>query len=299
MSILEIWGHRGARGLFPENTLEGIADACALGIDGVEIDVALTADFVPVLSHDPGLSGDLVRGPDGSWLDSTGPRIRDMTAATLARYDVGRARPGGRTALAFPEQRPRDGARMPRLAEVLAALDTRVLIELKTFPDRPAETHSPARMASAVADAILHAGAAERVIVESFDWRGLRLLRREHPQLRLAFLTCAATEANAALWWDGVNPADYAGSIGRAIAAEGGEIWAAEHDTITPERIAEAHAAGLRLIGWTVNRPAEIARLIAWAADGVVTDRPDIACEVLASAGRNPRPVQSPDRSPR
>ena len=298
MSSFEIWGHRGARGLYPENTLAGVAEACALGIDGVEIDVAMTADFVPMLSHDPALSGDLVRGPDGRWLDGTGPLIRDLTAATLGRYDPGRARPGGRTALAFPGQRPCDGARMPGLSDVLA-LETRLLIEMKTFPDRPDQTHSPARMATAVAAAILCAGAADRVIVESFDWRGLRLLRREYPQLRLAFLTCAATEANAAIWWDGVNPADYAGSIGRAIAAEGGEIWAAEHDTITPERIGEAHAAGLRLLGWTVNSPDEIARLIAWKADGVITDRPDIAREVLASAGLDLRPIQSPDHLPR
>lgn len=294
MRAIELWGHRGARGLFPENTLEGIGAALALGLDGVEIDVALTADGVPVLSHDPSLSDDLVRAADGGWHQGPGPLIRRLRAEDLARFDVGRARPDGVTATRFPEQAPIDGARMPRLDAALAS-GARRLIELKTFPDRPVETAAPEVMAEAVAQAVDRCRAAARVTIESFDWRGPRHLRRTRPDLALAWLTRAETERAARLWWDGPAPEDFGGSVPRAVAAEGGGAWAPEHQTLTQERIEEAHALGLRVLAWTVNDPADLNRLIAWKIDGVITDRPDIARRVMASAGL---PLPPPNSTP-
>ncbi len=288
---IELWGHRGARGLFPENTVEGIAAALSLGLDGVEIDVALTADGVPVLSHDPFLSGDIVREADGRWVD--GPLIWCLRADELARFDVGRARPGGITAARFPKQSPIDGARMPRLDAALSS-GARCLIELKTFPDRPADTAAPEAMAEAVAQAADRSGASARVTVESFDWRGPRYLRRARPDLALAWLTRTETEQAASLWWDGPAPQDFGGSVPRAVAAEGGGAWAPEHGTLTEARIEEAHALGLRVLAWTVNDPADLQRLIAWKADGVITDRPDIARRVMAAAGLPLPPANIP-----
>lgn len=98
----ELQGHRGARGLFAENTLAGFAATLALGVDAIELDVAVTADGVPVVFHDVALSPDLARGPDGAWLEGPGPLIHALSAAEVARYDVGRARPGGSVARGFP-----------------------------------------------------------------------------------------------------------------------------------------------------------------------------------------------------
>lgn len=278
-------GHRGARGLFPENTREGFAAAAALGIDGIELDVALSADGVAVVSHDPALNPALTRGADGAWVGAPGPLIRALPAAALAAYDVGRIRPGSALAAAFPDQTPIDGARIPRLEAALALPGVSFLIELKTLPDHPDWTAPAPVLAEAALAAAERAGALGRATFESFDWRGPRHLRRTRPGLRLAWLTRPATVAAAALWWDGPRPEDFAGSVPRAVAAEGGQVWAPEHVDLTADQIAEAHGLGLEVFVWTVNEPADMARLIGWGIDGLITDRPDVARRAMAGAG--------------
>ena len=128
-------------------------------------------------------------------------------------------------------------------------------------------------------------GAVDRIIVQSFDWRGPRRLRRTRPDVDLAWLTSAAFLAGARTWWDGPLPAVFGGSVARAVAAAGGRTWSPEHDDLTEETLAEAHALGLRVVPWTVNRPEAMRRLIRWGVDGLITDRPDLARAVLAEAG--------------
>jgi glycerophosphoryl diester phosphodiesterase len=279
-------GHRGARGLFPENTCEGFAGALGLGIDGIELDVGVTADRVPVVSHDPALNQDIARTLDGRWLEGPGPLIRSLTAAELGSYDVGRAQPGSAVAVANPAQIPHDGARIPRLNDVLARFDTQFIIELKTLADHPDWTVPAVEMAELVADVVEERGAGARVRIESFDWRGPRHLRRTRPSVPLAWLTRRETVAAARLWWDGPTPADYGGSVPRAVAAEGGgrnaDVWAPDYLDLTTELIAEAHELGLAVLPWTVNRPDDMARLIGWGVDGLVTDRPDLARVVIS-----------------
>src|SRR5476649_1321962 len=94
---LDIQGHRGARALFPENTLEGFLAAYALGVKAFELDVGLTADGVVVVSHDPALNPDITRDALGAWLHEGGPAIRSLTRAQLCTFDVGRIRPESRT----------------------------------------------------------------------------------------------------------------------------------------------------------------------------------------------------------
>ena len=176
---MELHGHRGARGLWPENTLPGFLGALSLGVSAIEMDVALTADGVVVLSHDPFLDPALTRGPDGAWIEPPGALLRSLSADEVSRFDVGRIRPDTPQARSFPVQAGQDGLRLPRLEEVVA-LDPSVLlaIELKTFPGHPDWTAPPETMADAVLAVLDRAGAASRTRVISFDWRGLRYLRR-------------------------------------------------------------------------------------------------------------------------
>jgi glycerophosphoryl diester phosphodiesterase len=280
-----IVGHRGARGLYPENTLAGFAGALALGVDALELDVALTADGVVVVTHDPALDPNLTRGAAGVWLDGPGPLIRSLNAAELAAYDVGRLRPGTPYAALFPEQSPCDGERIPRLAGVLRiSNDTNFIIELKTFPGDPGRAASATELAEAVLATADAAGVTSRIVVEGFDWRGPRHLRRVRPDVRTAWLTRAETVRDPALWWDGPHPADFGGSVPRAVAAEGGPVWAPDHTDLTRDQVDAAHALGLAVIPWTVNDPRDIARLIGWGVDGVVTDHPDRARRIAAAA---------------
>jgi glycerophosphoryl diester phosphodiesterase len=282
---IDLHGHRGARGLFPENTLVGFAGALAIGVDVLELDVAMTADDVVVVTHDPRLNPDLTRR-NGAWLAAPGAAIRSLRAAELAGYDVGRISPGSTYASLHPTQVPHDGATIPTLADVLR-IDplVRFNIELKTFPWFPGLAVDGAAMADAVVAVADAAGAVDRIIVQSFDWRGPRRLRRTRPDVDLAWLTSAAFLAGARTWWDGPHPADFGGSVARAVAAAGGRTWSPEHDDLTEETLAEAHALGLRVVPWTVNRPEAMRRLIRWGVDGLITDRPDLARAVLAEAG--------------
>ena len=279
---MQVIGHRGARGLFPENTLEGCARTIALGVDGIEIDVALTADGVPVVTHDPMLNPDIVRTADG-WLADRSRLVHALTWQELTQYDVGRTRPGSAYAARYPAQRAIDGARIPSLAPILT-LPTRFTVELKTFPAHPQWTASPERMAEAVVQAADAAGAADRIVVQSFDWRGPRHLCRLRPELAYAWLTSAETVADARIWWNGPCPADFAGSVPRAVAAEGGSTWSPEHAGLTPDLIVEARELGLRVIPWTVNEPADIDRLVDWGVDGLITDYPDIVRRIAGVA---------------
>ncbi len=288
---VDIQGHRGARALFPENTLEGFRSAAALGVRAFELDVAMTADGVVVVSHDPALNPDITRDEAGAWLSGPGPAIHSLTRQALSRYDVGRIRPGSRTSSLFPDQTPCDGARIPALAGVLAALPhVRFTIEVKTDPAHPHRTAPPDVLADATLAVIDAAWAVSRVVVESFHWRVQHHIRRTRPDIRLAWLTSPATERHAALWWDGaVIPTR---SVAARVAAEGGPIWAAEHTGLTEAHIREAHTLGLFVLPWTVNRPADMRRLIGWGADGLISDRPDLA---LTMFGRGDRPG-TPDR---
>ncbi|HEY0182547.1 MAG TPA: glycerophosphodiester phosphodiesterase family protein [Rhodopila sp.] len=275
MRTLGIQGHRGARALFAENTLEGFLAASALGVQAFELDVGMTADGVVVVSHDLALNPDLTRDGSGAWLNERGPLIHDLSHAALRTYDVGRIRPGSRTASLFPQQRPCDGARIPTLAAILAALpDARFTIEAKTDPGHPQWTAPPTDLTDATLAVVDAAGAAARVIVESFDWRVQRHLRRTRPDITLAWLTSAATVADAALWWG----YDASGrSVAACVAAEGGPIWAPDHTDLTETQVHEAHRLGLLVLPWTVNQPAEMTRLVAWGVDGLISDRPDLA----------------------
>ncbi len=283
---VELHGHRGARGLWPENTLPGFAGALAIGVTAIEMDVALTADGVVVLSHDPILDPALTRGPEGGWIEAPGPRLRDLGYDAVRRFDVGRVRPGTPQAAAFPMQRGLDGVRLPRLAEIVT-LDPSVMlaIELKTFPDHPDWTVAPEAMADAVLAVLDAAGAAARTRIISFDWRGLRYLRRIRPEVSLGYLTDAETASAARLWWDGASPEDFGGSVARAVAAEGGAVWGPDVATLARSEVEAAVALGLLVNPWTVNAPEDMARLIDWGVGALTTDYPDRAQRVMAAMG--------------
>jgi len=275
---VELHGHRGCRGLCPENTIEGFACALSIGVDALELDVGLTGDGVVAVTHDPALNSDITRDANGDWLTPPGALIRTLPYAALRVLDVGRIRPGTPYAAAFPEQTPCDGARIPSLAEVLRLTpEVRLTVEIKTFARHPGWTATPAEMAEAVLLALDAAEATGRVVVQSFDWRVLRYLRSARAGLALAWLTSRASPG---------------GSLPRAVAAEGGRTWAAEHEQLSAARIAEAHELGLRVLAWTVNLPARMRQLLAWGVDGLITDRPDLARTVLAGTGLPLPPVR-------
>jgi glycerophosphoryl diester phosphodiesterase len=284
MRVFDLQGHRGARGLAPENTLDGCRRALAVGVSRIEIDVALSADGVVMLSHDPVLDPDLTRGPDGRWIDPPGARLRDLTRAELAGFDVGRARPGSAVAAAHPDQVPCDGEGLPTLDEVFEATakaDSVIIdVELKTDPRHPDLTATPAELAEAVVASATRMGAMARLAIRSFDWRGLAHVRANWPQIPLGFLTEPATCVPE--WSEGFAIAGRPVPDTVFAAAGAGALWAPDHASLDVEMIDRAHDLGMKVAPWTVNLASDMDRFIRWGVDGFCTDRPDIARKVMA-----------------
>jgi glycerophosphoryl diester phosphodiesterase len=303
----DLQGHRGARGLAPENTLVAFARALTLGVSTLELDLAITRDGVVVVSHDPLLNPDLTRGPDGRWIDAHGPSFRSLTFEEVRRLDVGRLRPGTGYAAQFPEQVPADGARVPTLAEVYALArkagnaEVRFNIETKLDPGRPDLTPPPEPFVDTVLKIVREAQAVPRTTLQSFDWRTLQYAQRVAPDLETVYLTeqqggqFRMGRPGEFPWLAGFNLADQGGSVPRLVRAAGGRTWSPLFRDLTPDLVAEAHRLGLRVIPWTVNRPLDMEEMIEWGVDGLITDRPDLAREAMARKGLTlpePAPVE-------
>jgi len=296
-SAFDLQGHRGARGLAPENTLAAFAKALAIGVTTLETDLAITRDGVVVISHDPDLNPALVRD-GGTWLPGRGPAIRSLTLAELARYDVGRVDPASRYGQQWPEQVARDGERIPTLADVFALVErldkpVRFNLETKLTPTSGDATPDAQTFAKLVLDAVRKAGATARTTIQSFDWRTLVAAKRIEPAIVTACLTAEGGSFDTVRpdatgrspWHAGIAPADHDGSLPRMARAAGCAVWSPNHASVTRERVDEARALGLRVLPWTVNEPADMARLIDMGVDGLITDYPDRARKVMADKG--------------
>jgi glycerophosphoryl diester phosphodiesterase len=290
-SAFDLQGHRGTRGLAPENTLAAFEQALSIGVTTLETDLAVTKDGVLVISHDPLLNPDLVRGPDGKWLSGKGPPIHSLTLDQLRTYDVGRTNPASAYGKQFPAQTPADGQRFPTLQEVFAlgaGNGVRFDIETKITPTSGDDTPDAATFARLVVEAIRQAGMAERTTVQSFDWRTLVEVKKQAPQIKTGCLTQATTSgdnARDAAWTAGLEIARYDNSVPKLVKAAGCSMWSSFWRNLTPAAIDEAHALGLIVMAWTVNDPKDMARLVEWQVDGLITDYPDRARSVMAAKG--------------
>jgi len=300
-------GHRGARGLYPENTWPAFRGALAIGVTTLEMDVGMTADGVVVVHHDPALDPERTRGPDGAWITPPGPVLFETDFAALGGYDVGRARPDGKVAERFPRQAAVDATPIPALREVLALAEAqskqsiRYNIEIKTAPGSQA-TAAPEAIADALVELLRAAGATARATVQSFDWRSLKRVQDIAPEHPTVYLTAERSwlnnlergQAGVSPWTAGIDIDDYDGSVPRAIKDAGGAVWSPYFRDLLPADLAEARRLGLKVVVWTVNEPADMASLIDLGVDGIISDYPDRLRRVMAEKGLALPPAFAP-----
>lgn len=308
-SAFDLQGHRGARGLAPENTLPAFAAALTIGVSTLELDVGVSADGTAVVSHDPVLNAALTRKPDGSWLRRPGPALFNLSDEEIRRYDVGRINPSSGYARRYPVQRAVDGTRIPNLSAVFdlvrrAGNDVvRFNIETKLKPTAPERTPAPAAFARAVLTAVRDAGMEARVTVQSFDWRTLQMIQRDAPQIPTVYLSVQQgwldniqrRRPGASPWTAGLDVDDHGGSIPKLVKAAGGSVWSPYHEELDRAQLQEAHGLGLRVVVWTVNDPDRMEALIELGVDGIITDYPDRLRTVMARRGMalpQPTPVK-------
>ncbi len=249
-ATIQVHGHRGARAMRPENTIPAFEYAIDQGVDAIEMDVAVTKDEVPVISHDPVLNPEICRGLAGTKV------ISEMTFAELRKWDC-----GSLVNPHFPKQTPLPGTRIPSLEEVLA-LSKRgnfvFNIETKIFKDKPQYTPPPDRFAELLLHLIDRHQLRSRVIVQSFDFRTLQAMKKLAPDIRLAAL----------------DEDEKLGDFVTVARRAGAGIISPEKGMVTPSRVVAAHQAGLQVIPWTANTPQEWDALIAAGVDAIISDDP-------------------------
>lgn len=249
-SEILVHGHRGARAARPENTLPAFEYAIEAGADVLELDLAVTRDNVLVVSHDPVLPESLCQGPPNATRV-----IREMTLAELRRWDC-----GSLVNPAFPQQQPVPGARVPTLDEVLALAPRGKFefnIETKISPAKPEFTPSPEDFARLLIDSIRRHHLESRVILQSFDFRTLAAAARLAPEIRRSALYAG-------------RPRDLVTLTRNAPAT----ISSPHYSLVDRATVTALRQAGLQVVPWTANTPAEWDRLIDAGVDAIITDDP-------------------------
>jgi len=257
---IQVHGHRGARAVLPENTIPAFEYAIDQGVDAIEMDVVVTKDDVPVISHDAITSPRICQNPSGRRAI-----IRKLTFAELREWDC-----GSLVNPQFPRQQPVPGARIPALDEVLAlASRGSFLFNIEAKMYRPELDPTPARFAQLLLKSIDGHNLRPRVIVQSFDFRILIAMKQQGPEIRLA-----------ALYEDG-----RLGDFVSVARTAGTQIVAPEKALVTPADVTAAHQAALRVIPWTANTPREWDALVAAGVDGIITDDPGALIGYLKQKG--------------
>jgi glycerophosphoryl diester phosphodiesterase len=290
---VELHGHRGARGIAPENTLVGFREAIRLGVDWIEIDIGMSREGVLIVHHDRALNTSIAR-KGGSWIETPIP-LFELDAREIRSFDVGRIKPGSGYANRYPYQKPVDGTAIPTLADMLempemqAHPEISLNIEIKTSPLAPNETAAPERIVKALVALLDTYGYRKRARIQSFDWRNLKHLRDFAPDLPLSFLTAELPDLDnlqraqpaPSPWLGGANLEAFGGSVPRLISHMGGKYWAPFYRDISSGDVVTAHGEGLKVIVWTVNDADDMHTALMMGVDGIITDYPDIGRDVI------------------
>jgi glycerophosphoryl diester phosphodiesterase len=267
---LDVQGHRGCRGLMPENTIPAMLRAIDLGVTTLEMDVVITADNRVVLSHEPFMNAEISTRPDGTTFSSREQKqynIFQMTLAELQRWDVG-MKPHPK----FPRQQ-RLPAVKPLLEDVIDSVEAYVrkkglkqmhyTIETKCQPVTDELYHpGPERFAKLLMDVVMKKKVSERVSIQSFDIRTLQVIHKSHPSMSLAYLiensNKLAVEDNITLL--GFKPS----------------IYSPAFQLVDQKLVDACRKLGMKIIPWTVNDKENIDRFKAMGVDGLITDYPDL-----------------------
>ncbi|WP_346356289.1 glycerophosphodiester phosphodiesterase [Azotosporobacter soli] len=306
--LFDFEAHRGGRDARPENTLVSFAYAMELGVTTLEMDMQMTKDGQLVISHNPVLSPNLTKGPDGKYVAADKYDIRTMTLAEVKQFDVGTMNPAaggyydghGKTQLSVP------GTKIPTLEEVFELANAygndKVIfnIETKSYvnPDPNAKNNAdPVAFVKKVNEVVKKYGMENRVTLQSFDWRTLKEMKKINPNITLVALTCEqpswgpdgvyrqVNQPGASPWMAGIDIDKYNGDFVKAAKECGADIVSPYWEELSNELVAEAHELGMKVVPWTVNDPKKMNMLLDMGVDGMISDKPWLMREVLIQRG--------------
>lgn len=263
-------GHRGCRGLMPENTIPAMIHALDLGVTTLEMDVVITKDNKVILSHEPWFGEEITTKPDGTYM---GPReerkfnIYWMTYEQTKDFDVG-MKPHPR----FPNQQKMNITK-PLLADVMDSVNKSMMVRRRPFPFYNIEIKTnplgdgvfhpkPEAFVDLLMSIINEKGIAEQVIIQSFDFRNLKYLHQKYPDIKTSFLVEASDKrtCNELISELGFIPA----------------VYSPAYQLVNAELIKEFHANKIKVIPWTVNDKSTMEKLKKMGVDGLISDYPNL-----------------------
>lgn len=267
MKSLEIQGHRGCRGLMPENTIQGFVQAIILGVHTLEMDAVISGDHDVIISHEPYFNHEISTDPNGDSITESNEKqhnIYQLNTSVLQQYDVGLKRHPR-----FPDQL-KVSATKPTLDEVVNAVNRYCNInnidppyyniEIKRTPEHDEVYHPEYRVfADLVVQKIRSLGIAERTTVQCFDIETLQYIHKAYPEVPLVFLV------------ENIFPTSYnLDKLGFVPT-----IYSPNYNLLTTHMIQQCHDKGIKVIPWTINEVPDMKAAIELGVDGIITDYPN------------------------
>ena len=284
---IKIYGHRGARGDLPENTLESFKYLFDNNINAYETDILISKDLIPVITHDFRLEPSFTKDSEGNWIEDENIKIFDLTYEELLKFDVGSINKLSRYGRRFVNQKPLENQRIPKLSELLdlssknKSENLLINLEIKSTPDEENLTPAPEDTVKLVVNEINKSNLKDKIIVSSFDWRTLTEIKNQYPEISRAYLTyqqvrgmkIKKTIYNRSPWMSFL-PYYEDHELPKIIKSQGGKAWHPYRKDITKKLVDISHQEDLPVNVWTVNEDYEMLKMIEYGVDGIMTDYP-------------------------
>ncbi len=284
---IKIYGHRGARGDLPENTLESFKYLFENNINAYETDILISKDFIPVITHDFRLDPSLTKDNEGNWIEDENIKIYDLTYEELLKFDVGSLNKLYRYGRRFVNQKTLENQKIPKLSELLNLSSKNISenllinLEIKSTPDEENLTPTPEEMVKLVMQEVNKSTLQNKIIVSSFDWRTLTEMKKLYPEISRAYLTFqqqAGIKIKNTIYnrspWMSYMPFFENHELPKIIKSQGGEAWHPYHKDITKKLVDISHQENLPVNVWTVNKDYDMLKMVEYGVDGIMTDYP-------------------------
>jgi len=266
----DVEGHRGCRGLMPENTIPAMLKAIDLGVTTLEMDVVITKDNKVVVSHEPWFEAEITTKPDGSFVkegEAMQNNIYQMNYEDVAKYDVG-MKPHSR----FPQQQKMKAIK-PLLNDLIDSVEAYLVkknlpkvnynIETKSLPAGDNRFHPvPSEFAELLMAVIKEKKIEDRVIIQSFDFRSLKYIHEKFPSIKTSMLIEDSDEN------------DFEGQLTKLGYTP--EYYSPNQTLVDDKLVKQCHDKGMKILPWTVNDTKQFKKLKKMGVDGIITDYPDL-----------------------
>ncbi len=286
-NYIKIYGHRGARGDLPENTLESFKYLFKNNINAYETDILISKDLIPVITHDFRLDPSFTKDNEGNWITDENIIIFDLSYDELLKFDVGALNKLSRYGRRFVNQKTLENQKIPKLSELFELSSKNksenllINLEIKSTPDEENLTPTPEEMVKLVMQEVNKSNLQNKIIISSFDWRTLTEIKNHYPEISRAYLSFQQqtgikiknTIYNRSPWMSFL-PFFEKYELPKIIKSQGGKAWHPYHKDITKKLVEISHQEDLPVNVWTVNEEYDMLKMIEYSVDGIMTDYP-------------------------